>query len=82
MNAKTLEVQKSNYQRTINEIEKRNLKLHHVASRKRYSAVNDYWTFEEYNGKFGKGILVRAGRLYEKSNRYEAIIYFIYYTEK
>ena len=51
-------------------------KYHHTASRRGYCRVSEIGTTEDYNGKFGSGIIVRNGR-YNGSTRYESIIYYV-----
>lgn len=51
-------------------------KYRHSACRRGYCRVSEIGTTEDYNGKFGTGIIVRNGR-YNGSTRYESISYYI-----
>lgn len=52
-------------------------KFHHNASRRGYCRVNEIGTKEPYEGKYGKGYIVRNGR-HNGSTRYESISYYIF----
>lgn len=50
---------------------------HHTASRRGYCRASERGAIEEYNGIFGRGLIVRNGK-YNNSTRYESISYYIY----
>lgn len=54
-------------------------KLHHSASARGYLRVKNYTPAISYEGRFGKGIIIRVPnrRTSCKSNRYYEIYYFI-----
>lgn len=48
---------------------------HHTASRRGYCRMSDIGSIEPYEGRHGRGVIVRNGR-HNKSTRYESISYY------
>ncbi len=52
------------------------LHYHHTASRRGYCRVSEIGSIEEYEGRYGKGVIMRRGR-YNGSTWYESITYYV-----
>lgn len=51
-------------------------KYHHTASWRGYCRVSEIGSTENYNGKYGRGLIVRNGK-HNGSTHYESISYYI-----